>query len=178
MLAAGLSSLFLAGLGCRIIFGDDFKKPAWGFDQLPFLPISSRACISTPDSPFYRSLSDQSPPSTSAARLQPHSRCDGRSSRHGRSGNSGPCTSCPAVTVSSACIPYTPQGTDGCIYIPFIQPHRVLDEQQSLIRQQRRTQRGRQVQSLEKHLAKPASLSTTPFFSLDWVFWVLSRRYR
>lgn len=34
---AGLSSLFFAGLGCRMIFGDDFKKPAYITYQLAFL---------------------------------------------------------------------------------------------------------------------------------------------
>lgn len=89
-----------------------------------------------------QSPSDQWPPSICAGPLQQHSTLYVRSGRHGRFGNSG------------LCISFTPISTPHhrhWNHLPFIQPYRILDEEQGLVRQQQRSEGSSQVQRLEEH---------------------------
>lgn len=50
-------------------------------------------------------------------------------------------------------------------HLPFVQPHGILDEEESLIRQQRRPERSGQIQGLEKHLGDFTGILST---ICDW----------
>lgn len=91
-----LSVLLFCGLGYIVIFGDDFKKPAFAYihhvsQAIAYLGVGEGSF--KPDIQHDQFPSNRSPPSTFEDHLSLHSIPDGMLSRHGHPDNRGSCIS-------------------------------------------------------------------------------------